>query len=427
MFAKINPFNPNSVVSTNLFAGRTTQVHDICKKLKSIKLNMPSSFFIHGERGIGKTALVKLIKSISSIKDPQLHDLNLLTSYYSVEDGQEISSVLQESVNKIADNMDRDTISRVGGKLGNLFKNGKFEIGAYGFNIGIEAGKNATQKEITIKDQTAGILSNLIDAINEEGSKTPSEKKDGILIIIDEIHNLADLAGSASILRNIITTLDVDGKGRISFILVGYNEDIEKFFSKDSSSRRTFDLIPLTVMPENEAMDVLKKGFVAAEITWDEEALKKNTSVAGGYPHSIQVIGHSLINSDKDGNIDQEDWDDATLEATFALKSKEFSSMYSFNKPLTVSDTILQELANQNIPLSKKELNEKIGKNVYQYLPKLLQLGAIKVKDDDKKIFLHSQLFRTAILVDEFIRFRKKEKKEEKQDRKEEKNSETDS
>lgn len=417
MFAKINPFNPNSVVSTNLFAGRSFQVDGICKKLKSIKLNMPVSFFIHGERGIGKTALVKLIKYVSSMKDKELHDLNLLTSYYSVEDGQEISSVLQESVNKIADNMDKDTISMVGSKLGNLFKNGKFEIGAYGFNIGIEAGKNASisQKEITIKDQTAGILSNLIDAINEENPKNPERKKDGILIIIDEVHNLADLSGSASILRNIITTLDVDGKGRISFILVGYNEDVEKFFLKDSSSRRTFDLIPLTVMPENEAVDVLKKGFNAAEITWDEDALKQNILVAGGYPHSIQVIGHSLIHSDKDGNINQEDWDNATIEATFALKSKEFSSMYSFNKHLTICDTILQELANKNIPLSKKDLNKNIGKNIYQYIPKLLKSGAIKIKEDDKKVVLHSQLFRTAILVDEFIRSREKEKKEQKQ------------
>ncbi len=411
MFAQVNPFNSNSVVSTNLFAGRTDQVKYICSKLESIKLNMPSSFFIYGERGIGKTALVKLIKYISSVNDPELHSLNLLTSYYSIEQGQEISSVLQESVNKIADNMDRDTISRIGNKLGTLFNNGKFEIGAYGLKLGVEANKDNLQKEITIKDQTAGILSNLISVIDDENLKDGVIKKDGILIIIDEVHNLKDITSSASILRNIITTLDVDNKGKISFILVGYNEDVEKFFSKDSSSRRTFDLKGLSIMPDEEAKLVLKKGFEMAKVKWDEKALNENISVAGGYPHSIQIIGHNLIKSDNDGNIDQADWFDAIFEAAEELKSKEFSAMYSFGKPLTISDTIIVELAKKDAAMSKLELNQKIGKNIYQYLPKLIKTGAIK-NTDDKRIILHSQLFRTAVLIDTFIRVRKKSKKE---------------
>ena len=411
MYSKINPFNPTSVVSTNLFAGRTEQVKSILSKLESVKLNMPASFFIHGERGIGKTALVKMIKAIASLKDGDLNNLNLLTSYYAVESGQDICSVLQESVNKVADSMDKDSISQIGSKLGTLFKNGKFEIGAYGIKLGVEANKNNLQKEITIKDQTVGILSNLIDVIDEENLKESKPKRDGILIIIDEIHNLSDITSTASILRNIITTLDVDNKGKISFLLVGYNEDIERFFLKDSSARRTFDLIALGAMPDNEAEDVLIKGFQAAGVTWDAEILTKNISVAGGYPHCIQMIGHNLINVDKDGDITKEDWDGATINAAFELKSKEFSSMYSFDKPLKISDNILLELTKINGPVSMKELNEKLsGKNVYQCIPKLLKTGAVKSRDD-KKIILHSQLFRTAIMIDKFNRERSEEKK----------------
>src|SRR5580704_8393320 len=101
-----NPFNPNSVVVPNLFAGRTKNVLDISRKLSQLKHNMPASFFIHGERGIGKTALAKLIKSIATLNDPKLYNLNLLTSYYSVENGQDLSSVIQASVNSLTDQMD---------------------------------------------------------------------------------------------------------------------------------------------------------------------------------------------------------------------------------------------------------------------------------------------------------------------------------
>src|SRR6266436_2745103 len=101
-----NPFNPNSVVVPNLFAGRTKNVLEISRKLSQLKHNMPASFFIHGERGIGKTALAKLVKSIAVVNGSDLYNLNLLTSYYSVEGGQDLSSVLQSSINNLTDQMD---------------------------------------------------------------------------------------------------------------------------------------------------------------------------------------------------------------------------------------------------------------------------------------------------------------------------------
>ncbi|MBF0387982.1 MAG: ATP-binding protein [Candidatus Omnitrophica bacterium] len=74
---KYNPFNPNSVVSTNLFAGRKEYVFRILRKLEQVKKGMPASFFLSGERGIGKTALAKLVKHIAESKVPDFGDLAL--------------------------------------------------------------------------------------------------------------------------------------------------------------------------------------------------------------------------------------------------------------------------------------------------------------------------------------------------------------
>lgn len=391
-----NPFNPNSVVAPNLFAGRARQINEICKKLTQLRHNMPASFFIYGERGIGKTALAKLVKYIASSQIKDLWNLNLLTSYYIVEKGQTLNSVLQESVNTLTDQMDKSLVSEIGNRLGQIFKNGKFEIGAFGPSASVETQGNEKQNEITIKDQTVSILSNIIKSLNENKG-SPQE---GILIIIDEIHNLANLSGAASILRNIITSLDVDGLGKISFLIIGYEDDLKQFFSIDSSSLRTFDTKTVDIMPKNEAIEVLKKGFDAAKVKYDQEAMEDNIGTAGGYPHSIQVLGHNLIESDTDGSIDRTDWRNIMVETAIELQEKDFSTMYTFRKKHTEKDKLLVILAKENKPLSRLELAElSQSKNVYRCILELKTLGAIK-EDDNSNIRLQSQLFRTSILFD---------------------------
>ena len=396
----LNPFNPNSVVAPSLFAGRVTQVGDICNKLDQLKQEMPACFFIYGERGIGKTALAKLIKYIASSRDDKLFNLNLLTSYYSAEKGQSINSVIQESLNKVTDLMDHTLVENIGKRVGQLFKNGKFEIGAFGASVSMESRLNEQQKEITVKDQTVSILSNII----RELQVSSGSQQDGILIIIDELHNLSNIPSAASILRNVVTSLDVEGLGRISFLLIGYKEDMEQFFSVDSSSLRTFDTKSLSIMPLKEAVEVLTKGFQVAGVRWDELALNSNIGIAGGYPHSIQVLGHNLIEKDTDRYIDKKDWSDVIFDTALELQEKDFSTMYSFRKNLTDKDKILILLAKEEKPLSRKDISHKnLSKNIYRCLSDLKTVGAIR-EDDGGNFYLQSQLFRTAILFDVAVR-----------------------
>ncbi|HTK03359.1 MAG TPA: ATP-binding protein [Alphaproteobacteria bacterium] len=392
----MNPFNPNSVVTPSLFAGRMRQIDDICKKLTQLKNGMASSFFVYGERGIGKTALAKLVNYVATSKDSKLHNLDLLTSYYQVESGQNISGVLQASVNKLTDNMDQSLIIKIGERVGNLLKNGKFEIGAFGGSIAFDASVAQQNRDITIKDQTVSILSNILKVLD----KSTVDKKDGILIIIDEMHNLGELPRAASIFRNITTSLDFENLGKVSFLLIGYKDDVDDFFSVDTSARRMFDLKGLSVMPDDEAVDILKKGFEAVNVKWDEKSLQDNIKVAGGYPHSVQILGHNLIEEDSDLYIGIDDWDKVIMDTALELQEKEFATMYTFRKKQTDRDIFLTVLAQSEGPITRQEINQSGSvSNVYRCIKDLKKRGAIK-EDDQGNISLHSQLFRTAILFD---------------------------
>lgn len=389
---KYNPFNPNSVVSTNLFAGRTEYVLKILRKMEQVKKGMPASFFLSGERGIGKTALAKLIMHITETGDPAFGSINFFTSYYTVDKGQNISAVLQASLNELTDKMSPTVLDALGKRLGSLLKNGKFTIGAFSLEV-----KSTAEKNIVVRDQLISILSNLIEAVKKDSE---SKRRDGVLIVIDEVQNMSDIETCAQLLRGIITTLDVKNLGNISFLLIGYEGALKAFFEGDPSARRQFDAIGLGVMPVEEAKEVLLKGFKEAEVTWDQVALDNNILATGGYPHSIQLLGHNLLEGDIDDQIDGSDWDKAIHRTAAELQRKDFAEMYGFHGKAGAREKILDVLAVAWQPLTKQEIMKYAEiKNVYQYLPDLEKRGSIKIDADTGKVLLHSRLFGIAILL----------------------------
>ena len=258
MTKRLNPFNPNSIVTPPLFAGRAQQLVQILKKLAQVREGMPAGFVLQGDRGIGKTALAKLVLHKAEHRDPELHNLRFLTGYYVVEKDQTFESALQASLNMMTDRMPDSVIKRLTQRLGTFFKNGKFSFGAFGAKVGYES-KSKEAEHLAIKDRAVSAFSNIIAGLDE--ITEPSQKLDGVLVIIDEIHSLRDVEGAAQILRAIATTLDVNQQGKISFMVIGYADGIERFFAGDPSARRHFDMIPLSAMPRNEAKEILVKGF----------------------------------------------------------------------------------------------------------------------------------------------------------------------
>jgi AAA+ ATPase superfamily predicted ATPase len=55
---KYNPFRPNSIVTTSMFAGRWPQMQAIEQALFQTKNENPRNFIVLGERGIGKSSLL---------------------------------------------------------------------------------------------------------------------------------------------------------------------------------------------------------------------------------------------------------------------------------------------------------------------------------------------------------------------------------
>lgn len=396
---KFNPFNPNATVAPNLFAGRTQQVLHVLNKLEHVRQGMSASFVLHGERGIGKTALARLIKHFSSAKDPLFSSLNFLTTYYSVDKGQDLRSVLQEAMNALTDQLPSTAIARLTERVGSIFKGGKFSFGAFSVDLRNPQDGTPAEAKRQLKDQAVSVLTNILKSL--ENPVDILDKADGILVILDEIHNLDDLEGAAQVLRSIATTLDVNGMGKVSFLVIGYSDPVQAFFSGDPSAQRHFDSLLLGIMPKVEAIEVLEKGFKLAGVTYDTAAMEKNIVSTGGYPHAIQVLGRHLVEFDSDGNIAEDDWSSATYATAAELQGKDFSHLYGFSKKATMREKVLDAMAIIGRPITKGELANILGKTIYQqaYLGELKNSGAVKEDPATGFLQLHSQLFRTSILL----------------------------
>lgn len=388
-----NPFNPNTTVPPLLFAGRAQQIAKILVKLERVKQGQSASFILHGERGIGKTALAKLVGFISQKKDKKLHNLNFITSYYAVDKKRSLQSVLEVSLNILTDDLPTDTLKKLSAKLGGVFSNGKFSFGAFGLNLSLDTDREI-EKSMYFKDQLISSLSNLIKETVLDGHKF-----DGILIIIDEIQNIEDLEEAAQVFKGIINTLDFRDRGYISFLLLGYSHGVEAFFKGDPSARRSFDSTRLEVMPSPEAQEVLTKGFVEIQLPYDKELLGEKINIAGGYPHALQVLGQNLVNVDTDNFIDAGDWELAIKRSAEELRDKDFFDCYSFASQQTTRDTIMNivALANGGLLITKKTLSDVLGRNSYKHVSRLIQQGALRERSIDNQLEPRSKLLSTAI------------------------------
>jgi len=405
---KFNPFSPGGIVKSTLFGGRHEYIIDILKRLSSVKGGKPASFYLFGERGIGKTALAKLISFIATTDNQDLYKLKFISSYYTIQKDQGFKSVLEASLNNVADQIEESVLKKIGSRMGKIFKDGKFSIGAFGFQAGYEGGKRTDKLNgtIVIKDQVVSILRNIISQIR---TTTPeAQEKDGVLIIMDEMDNLYDVETAASIIRGITAELDFEDRGYISFLLIGYESGYESFVRGDESIRRLLDPIQLKEMPEIEVIETFEKGFNEAKVKWDEEELKKRVWLTGGYPLAIQVMGYHLIEADNNSNITEPDWEASVAKSANELIDKEFSAYYSFGTDQKKNaDKILQSLVVTTLQncesLKLKEIEQISGViNPVQYLKGLMKNGVVSRNKINGEYVIKRGLLRTSILFDLF-------------------------
>lgn len=278
-----NPFNPFGPANPEQFAGRSVEVQELTRRLNSTVAGTPQNSAIMGERGIGKTSLLRKFQEIAHSQKCIVARVDL---YPGIEDLEELLVHLHEELRKRC-------VSYYG-LLGERFETVRSFLENYSVTLPVIGGgiERIQQRslETSFRDRLFTIWSKV------------REKAAAIVLMIDEAEKLTQISGALEYLRNTFSRLREDG-ALYCLIISGKTGLFQAVAEAFSPLERFFQ--PITLMPftEVEVFELLEKATASTGTRFDDEVKREISRVSEGQPYVVQVFGYCLFDTAANSNV----------------------------------------------------------------------------------------------------------------------------
>jgi AAA+ ATPase superfamily predicted ATPase len=305
---KVNPFKPNNPVPPVMFAGRRNEIEKLKQGLYQTKHNQPNNFLITGERGIGKTSLMMILKDFSSgrLENIDYEKLNFLTINITISE----KTTLLGFFKLIRQNIER--------QLSDVEPLKAFVSHLWDFLQRVTV-MDSKIDSLPVTEDTDLLIDNLAYSLSKicqriTNPEKDENKKDGIIFIIDEADKACDELHIGYFFKVITELLQQHGCENIMFIVAGLPEISEKLLKSHESSLRIFHNVNIKELSEEDRYKVIDKCIQQGNLINKETPTSITTEAKGlislfseGYPHFIQQLGHSAFDQNSDGQISKSD------------------------------------------------------------------------------------------------------------------------
>jgi len=366
MIKKYNPFKPNSPVFTGMFSGRIRELERLDYLLFQTQMSNPTHILIHGEIGIGKTSLLIVANHFAKGSlSWEEEKYNFLTIQVSIRP----ETTLVDFAKKLNTQIKR-VLSQSEQGLTFLKKIWEFLTNFESSFISYKS-RELKFSEEEILDNTIYSIVDTVKAITEDTAITElklHKKKDGMVILLDEVDHASQNLNLGLFLKNLSEILVQENANKVLFILAGLPKARDILSSSHKSSLRLFEEFKLTPLSRKEVEQVIKIGLEEAnkngsQTTVDDEALKYIYLYSEGYPHFVQQIGYSAFMMDTDNIIDKSDVQNAMFSKDGALDligDRYYKNMYYGKIKRDSYRQILNIMANKsNKWVSRKEIEKQ--------------------------------------------------------------------
>jgi AAA ATPase domain len=307
--SRINPFTPNSPVSSGMFVGRLNAIRRLEACLFQTKAKRPAHFLVLGERGIGKSSLLNLVRPIAEggIKALSGESFSFLVVDTDVDDTTTPVGLIEKIRLGLDDALARSEPSR------------QFLKDAWTFMQRIEAGgvklSGDLHSETTelLLETFAYNLSEIAARISSENRGLFSTTYDGIVLLIDEADKASAALRLGAVLKALAERLERRGCRNVAIGLAGLPHLRKVLLESHPSSLRLFEECTLDRLNDAEVgqvidMCLLEAGRLNPTATGIDKAARDFlTFLSEGYPHFIQQFGYSAFAADTNGTIEHID------------------------------------------------------------------------------------------------------------------------
>jgi len=323
MAKKYNPFTPNQPVFTGMFAGRGNEIDRLDDLLFQTREGNPSHVLIQGERGIGKTSLLIVAKHLAQGGfnwEDEKYD------FLAVQLGIRPNTTLVDLASRISEQIKRG-LSQSDTALEFLKKSWKFLARIQSSVVSLAPEQQPRHSQEELLDKTIYSIVDTVKAITKDTAASDlglRGKKDGLVILIDEVDQADSSLQLGVFLKNLTEILSQEDANKVLLVLAGLPRARDVLRESHESSLRLFEEFKLVPLTKEEVGNVIKGGLGELEsrritVSVSTGAIDKIHLYSEGYPHFVQQIGYSAYALDSDNVIDVADIERAMFSKNGAL------------------------------------------------------------------------------------------------------------
>lgn len=359
-----SPFTPGKPVPLELFVGRENKLEELIRYINQSSSGRQENIFIIGDRGIGKSSLAHLLRSIAE-KEANMMGIHVFLG--GVSTNEELIHIILE--NLLNESFGESWYNKIKGLFGNYITG----VGLFGVSLTFAPPM----------DKLQGITNNFADVLDSIINKIKDEKK-GLFIALDDINGLANSYEFANWYKSFVDGIATHYDDfPVCIALVGLPDRRDALFKHQESLGRIFNIAEIERLLDEDVEKFFKKAFSKVGINITSDAMELIVSFSGGLPVVMHEIGDAIYWSDEDDLVDSEDALDGIFEAADRIGKKYLEPKFYRAVRSERYRSILRKIGESFSPMfTRKEIVSKLTKdeqNVFDHFVKTLKrMGIIE-------------------------------------------------
>jgi len=370
-----NPFTPGLPINPGQFVGRKGELQVFVQSLEQSFYGNPQNLAIMGDRGIGKSSLLRKFESVARDKnclvvrrdiDASVDSLQMLAYFilYALkEEGKKFFPRRKKAKNAVT----------------GFFQKYKIALSLSGFGGSVER-----MPSVAIQEEFYKELSEIAQNIQSHVPVT--------VIMLDEAEHIQNIEGAWGFLRSVFTRL-LENDHHFFVVVcgkLGLFRNIKEIFSP---MERFFFPRGIGLLTPDETIEAIEKPMIRNDITIAEPVKKSLVEYTDGHPFIIQVFGYYLFELGE-LMIDEALFQRELPNILERLKVQVFRDRYSsaspkekrilnfmaFSKndvfkPAEIVDSLKMKVARNLLRrLAEKDCLKRVGRGQYTFFHKLFKL-----------------------------------------------------